>query len=253
MHQSPPPQEAPSLSPASPAMPDHVLVTAYQAYQEDHAPLSSTPRRRSCATSSGDMRALPPCRWQGPTTAPPPAPVVPAPVTVRIEAPPAPHRLPPPQPRRPPWLKRQPRRPSTQKRPPPSPRRRRLRAPVAMTHERLTERLVSIISERTGYPTDMLGLDLDVEAELGNRFHQARGGARPASEGHWMPASARASASRWTSSPGLKSLRALVDRIMQEKGRQRRSPCTRTGSRNLHADGQGGRAATTPRTSVPAT
>ena len=33
--------------------------------------------------------------------------------------------------------------------------------------EALKTRLLAIVSERTGYPQDMLGLDLDLEADLG--------------------------------------------------------------------------------------
>ncbi len=35
------------------------------------------------------------------------------------------------------------------------------------TREKITSRLVSIVGERTGYPAEMLGLDLDMEADLG--------------------------------------------------------------------------------------
>jgi acyl carrier protein len=51
--------------------------------------------------------------------------------------------------------------------------------------EQLTSRLLSIVSERTGYPTEILNLDLDLEAELGidsikrveilGNFHQSFG------------------------------------------------------------------------------
>ena len=33
--------------------------------------------------------------------------------------------------------------------------------------ERLTDRLLGLVSQRTGYPKDMLGLDVDLEADLG--------------------------------------------------------------------------------------
>ncbi len=33
--------------------------------------------------------------------------------------------------------------------------------------ERLTMQLLQVVSERTGYPSDMLGLDLNIEADLG--------------------------------------------------------------------------------------
>jgi NAD(P)-dependent dehydrogenase (short-subunit alcohol dehydrogenase family)/acyl carrier protein len=36
-----------------------------------------------------------------------------------------------------------------------------------LDREQLTERLLALVSERTGYPPDMLGLDVDLEADLG--------------------------------------------------------------------------------------
>lgn len=39
--------------------------------------------------------------------------------------------------------------------------------PVQLDRERLTQTLLQLVSDRTGYPTDMLGLDQDMEAELG--------------------------------------------------------------------------------------
>lgn len=40
-------------------------------------------------------------------------------------------------------------------------------ASAAPGREQLSERLLALVSERTGYPTDMLGLDVDLEADLG--------------------------------------------------------------------------------------
>src|SRR5262249_6899227 len=41
-------------------------------------------------------------------------------------------------------------------------------APAApYDRERLTDRLLGLVSQRTGYPKDMLGLDVDLEADLG--------------------------------------------------------------------------------------
>ncbi len=40
-------------------------------------------------------------------------------------------------------------------------------AAPALTEEELTRRLLAIVAERTGYPTEMLDLDLDLEADLG--------------------------------------------------------------------------------------
>jgi acyl transferase domain-containing protein/NAD(P)H-dependent flavin oxidoreductase YrpB (nitropropane dioxygenase family) len=40
-------------------------------------------------------------------------------------------------------------------------------APAAMTRADIEKRLVDLVSQRTGYPADMLGLDLDLEADLG--------------------------------------------------------------------------------------
>jgi acyl transferase domain-containing protein/NAD(P)H-dependent flavin oxidoreductase YrpB (nitropropane dioxygenase family) len=40
-------------------------------------------------------------------------------------------------------------------------------APAALTREQIQERLLEIVSERTGYPADMLGLDADLEGDLG--------------------------------------------------------------------------------------
>ncbi len=37
----------------------------------------------------------------------------------------------------------------------------------ALTREQITEQLLSVVSERTGYPPDMLGLDADLEGDLG--------------------------------------------------------------------------------------
>jgi acyl transferase domain-containing protein/NAD(P)H-dependent flavin oxidoreductase YrpB (nitropropane dioxygenase family)/NAD(P)-dependent dehydrogenase (short-subunit alcohol dehydrogenase family) len=38
---------------------------------------------------------------------------------------------------------------------------------VRYDHDRLTDRLLGLVSQRTGYPKDMLGLDVDLEADLG--------------------------------------------------------------------------------------
>src|SRR5262249_20257832 len=38
---------------------------------------------------------------------------------------------------------------------------------AAAAKENVMERLVALVSERTGYPPEMLGLDLDLEADLG--------------------------------------------------------------------------------------
>src|SRR5262249_60377038 len=37
----------------------------------------------------------------------------------------------------------------------------------APNRDRLTDQLLKIVGERTGYPPDMLDLDVDIEAELG--------------------------------------------------------------------------------------
>lgn len=39
--------------------------------------------------------------------------------------------------------------------------------PVQLNRDSLTQTLLQLVSDRTGYPTDMLGLDQDMEAELG--------------------------------------------------------------------------------------
>ncbi|MCS6926301.1 MAG: SDR family oxidoreductase [Candidatus Binatia bacterium] len=41
------------------------------------------------------------------------------------------------------------------------------REPAALGHEQLTQTLLQIVSERTGYPPEMLDLDLNMEADLG--------------------------------------------------------------------------------------
>ncbi len=40
-------------------------------------------------------------------------------------------------------------------------------APTVSAREKLTQALVTIVADRTGYPPDMLGLDMDLEADLG--------------------------------------------------------------------------------------
>lgn len=40
-------------------------------------------------------------------------------------------------------------------------------APVVSARDKLTQALVTIVADRTGYPPDMLGLDMDLEADLG--------------------------------------------------------------------------------------
>ncbi|MCU1257565.1 MAG: beta-ketoacyl synthase, partial [Bryobacterales bacterium] len=42
-----------------------------------------------------------------------------------------------------------------------------LEIPAVLNRESVTAAILNIVSERTGYPTEMLGLDLDLEAELG--------------------------------------------------------------------------------------
>ena len=38
---------------------------------------------------------------------------------------------------------------------------------AAITREQIQERLLAVVSERTGYPAEMLGLDADLEGDLG--------------------------------------------------------------------------------------
>ena len=38
---------------------------------------------------------------------------------------------------------------------------------MTLTHEQIEARLLDVVSERTGYPTDMLSLDADLEGDLG--------------------------------------------------------------------------------------
>ncbi len=50
------------------------------------------------------------------------------------------------------------------------PRRRRSRAPIApaaAAEDEVRERVLALVAEKTGYPRDMLDLDLDLEADLG--------------------------------------------------------------------------------------
>ena len=46
-------------------------------------------------------------------------------------------------------------------------RSRRRPRPWRYDRDRLTDRLLGLVSQRTGYPKDMLGLDVDLEADLG--------------------------------------------------------------------------------------
>ena len=38
---------------------------------------------------------------------------------------------------------------------------------MQLTHEQIEARLLDVVSERTGYPADMLALDADLEGDLG--------------------------------------------------------------------------------------
>ena len=86
--------------------------------------------------------AAPPVMPAPPSVAPPPPAVAAPAVTAVVPAPaqpPAPVQAPVPAPA----------------------------APAALTRASITSKLLDLVSQRTGYPPDMLGLDLDLEADLG--------------------------------------------------------------------------------------
>ncbi len=49
-----------------------------------------------------------------------------------------------------------------------------MQAPAAVEPETISQALLEIVSEKTGYPTEMLELDMDMEADLGIELDQAR-------------------------------------------------------------------------------
>ncbi|AGY59895.1 type I polyketide synthase [Gloeobacter kilaueensis] len=95
--------------------------------------------------------ALPAPAAPAPAMQPLPAPVVqPAPVTIAPPVLPVAAAPPPPPP------------------PPPAIKAAPVPAPAtAMGREQVTRTILELVSERTGYPVEVLGLDQDVEAELG--------------------------------------------------------------------------------------
>ena len=54
--------------------------------------------------------------------------------------------------------------------------------PAPFGRAALSDHLISLVEDRTGYPRDMLGMDQNLEADLGNRFHQAGRDRRRAAE-----------------------------------------------------------------------
>ncbi|MGH7045327.1 MAG: SDR family NAD(P)-dependent oxidoreductase [Stellaceae bacterium] len=90
--------------------------------------------------------------------------------------------------------------------------------PIASDATQITSRLLDIVSERTGYPADMLDLDLDLEADLGidsikrveilSNFQQSVIGADPDRGDGLMEKIA-----------GAKTLSGIIDRIVEELSR----------------------------------
>ncbi|MBM3465292.1 MAG: acyltransferase domain-containing protein, partial [Armatimonadetes bacterium] len=129
------------------------LVAAYESYQETMRVFLRTQeevmRSFLAATEGVPVAARPAAELPRPSlpapTPPPPAPAPkPVPVSVHTNGKPAaPVAVPEPAPK-------------------PAPD-----ATPALTHDTILSRLVTLLSEKTGYPAEFLGVDLDLEAELG--------------------------------------------------------------------------------------
>ena len=82
--------------------------------------------------------------------------------------------------------------------------------PAVASRERLEATLLEIVSERTGYPADMLGLDVDIEAELGIdsiKRVEILGTVQRAC----LPESSEAREDAMEALSGIKTLRGIVD------------------------------------------
>ncbi|WP_218082746.1 type I polyketide synthase [Anthocerotibacter panamensis] len=136
--------------PAPVSPPSHVALAGYQAYQETMRQFLSLQERVMVQFLSGVQPApgalpqpaapiaLPAARPSAALPVAPAPPSRPAPVVVTAPAPPTPAPVPP------------------------------VAAAAALpARAQLTQTLLHLVSERTGYPAEMLGLDQDMEAELG--------------------------------------------------------------------------------------
>jgi acyl transferase domain-containing protein/NAD(P)H-dependent flavin oxidoreductase YrpB (nitropropane dioxygenase family) len=105
--------------------------------------------------------------WEAPMVAPlPAARAMAAPAAAPMMAPPPVMAAPPPAMAAPPVTAMVPapaQPPAAAQAPVPAP----AAAPAAFTRAAITAKLLDLVSQRTGYPPDMLGLDLDLEADLG--------------------------------------------------------------------------------------
>ena len=102
-----------------------------------------------------------------------------------------------------------------------------------LDREVLTVQLLDIVSERTGYPTDMLDLDLDIEANLGVdsiKRVEILGRLRELVPSHW-----KAQELDMERLSGLKTLRGIVDAIIGPSGNQgmRESGTRESGNQGL--------------------
>ncbi len=127
-HTAPAPMNAPAAQAAWPAMP---------------APQAPAPQAYAAPPQAPPMQAPAPAQTAppAPAPAPQPAPAQPAPVVAQPETQPESEPQPVAQPA--------------------------TASAGTLTKESLTEHLVNIVADRTGYPPEMLDLDLDLEADLG--------------------------------------------------------------------------------------
>jgi len=150
-----PPDKFPSVPPTGP-LPADAALQAYAEYQETMRQFLAVQEQVMKQFLNGDSPATP-----GTATTLPPVPQIAAVPALKIEAPsPTPTVSPAPAPT--------PIAPPAQAAPvaPPTP----AAAPIVAetnSREAITRMLLDLFSERTGYPTDMLGLEQDLEADLG--------------------------------------------------------------------------------------
>lgn len=180
-----PPASTPSTSPVAPAMSGEIALAAYQAYQQTMqqflAVQEQVMKQFLGATQGGQSVSLPRTIAPTPTAQPSlrmaqPVPPSPAIAPAPVPAPSAPQNGSHSNgngsqiaPANTPVVVSSPQPAPVSEMPvvPITPTAVTPNLPVQLNRDSLTQTLLQLVSDRTGYPTDMLGLDQDMEAELG--------------------------------------------------------------------------------------
>ncbi len=115
---------------------------------------------------------------------------------------------------------------------------------AAVSLESIKAKVLEIVAEKTGYPPEMLDLDLDLEADLGHRHRQTGGDVRGRARGLQHPTRREHEAARLSDSGARNPVRAGAAtkcgsgnaaryRSRSEKGRSRRCTCSTASRRHI--------------------